>query len=233
MDMDIVKQYTKIYIELLSYETAGSKQFQLEKLEKLDTANTLSSYLYAINKGNRFDYLNFLYKNDVITEQECADTIYSIWTMQERFYNCGIAKTKMIKFMKLAKKTLVLPDAINELSGEDMLTVYRGAKYNDYKGLSWTIEKQVAIWFASRFSKNSDKCYIFTGKLPKRDIIAYFNGRKEAEIVCDYRKIKEIECEEMLMEKRDNGIVLEHNFCSRKEQIRRTLGDMGWEFVKE
>ena len=29
------------------------------------------------------------------------------------------------------------------------------------------------------------------------------------------------------------NIVLEHNFCSRKEQIRRTLGDMGWEFVKE
>ena len=207
--MEIVKQYTKIYIELLSYETTGSKQFQLEKLKKLDAANTISSCLYAINKGNRFDYLNFLYKNDVITEQECADTIYSIWTMQERFYNCGIAKTKMINFMKLAKKTFVLPDAINELSDNDMLTIYRGAKYNDYKGLSWTIEKQVAIWFARRFSKNSDKCYIFTGKLLKRDIIAYFNGRKEAEIVCDYRKINEIKCEEMIMEKQDDSSIFQ------------------------
>ena len=149
----------------------------------------------VINKGNRFDFLNFLYKYNVITDQECADTLYSIWTMQERFYDCGMAKTKMIKFMKMAEKSLVLPDDIDKLSDDSVITIYRGVKENDYKGLSWTIDKNTAIWFAKRFS-NGD-CYVFTGQLKKKDIIAYFNNRDEAEIVCDYRKIKHISCEKV------------------------------------
>lgn len=201
MDIETIKEYTKIYIDSLSY-TKGSifcddtyKQYQLEKLSKLNSTKTIFSYLNVINKGNRFDFLNFLYKYNVITDQECADTLYSIWTMQERFYDCGMAKTKMIKFMKMAEKSLVLPDDIDKLSDDSVITIYRGVKENDYKGLSWTIDKNTAIWFAKRFS-NVD-CYVFTGQLKKKDIIAYFNNRDEAEIVCDYRKIKHISCEKV------------------------------------
>lgn len=208
MNIENVKKYTKIYINSLSYATTSSfydaayKQFQLEKL---DNAETLDSCLYVINKGNRFDFLNFLYKYGVITEQECADTIYSIWTTQERFYDCGIAKTKMVKFMKMAEKIVVLPDSISKLSDDAMITVYRGVKHNDYKGLSWTIDKKIAIWFAKRFSNNVDKCYVFSGKLMKKDIIAYFDQRGESEIVCDYRRVKEITCEEIEILKSNEG----------------------------
>ena len=99
------------------------------------------------------------------------------------------------QIMKMAEKSLVLPDDIDKLSDDSVITIYRGVKENDYKGLSWTIDKNTAIWFAKRFS-NGD-CYVFTGQLKKKDIIAYFNNRDEAEIVCDYRKIKHISCEKV------------------------------------
>ncbi len=200
MDIEKIKEYTKIYIDSLQYGNAFCDEAYINRQrEKIVRAEKLEQYINAINKGNRFDFLNFLHKYNVITDQECADALYSIWTMQERFYDCGMAKTKMIKFMKMAEKSLVLPDDIDKLSDDSMITIYRGVKENDYKGLSWTTDKNTAIWFAKRFSYDVDKCYVFTGQLKKKDIIAFFDCRNESEIVCDYRKVKDIRCEEILL----------------------------------
>lgn len=199
MDIEKIREYTKIYIDSLQYGNAFRDEAYINRqIERIARAEKLEQYINAINKGNRFDFLNFLHKYNVITDQECADALHSIWTMQERFYDCGMAKTKMIKFMKMAEKSLVLPDDIDKLSDDSMITIYRGVKENDYKGLSWTTDKNTAIWFAKRFSYDVDKCYVFTGQLKKNDIIAFFDSRNESEIVCDYRKIRDIQCEEIL-----------------------------------
>ena len=148
---------------------------------------------------NRFDYLNWLHKEGLITDQECANAVFSIWTMQERFYHCGMSKEKLIKMMRIAEKSPLLQSDIDDLSDEDTVTIYRGVKVNNYCGLSWTIDKNVAEWFARRFGHNGDKCYIFTGIINKKDILALFNSRNEKEVVCDYRKIKNIQCEEIII----------------------------------
>ena len=72
-------------------------------------------------------------------------------------------------------------------------------KVNNYRGLSWTIDKSVAEWFARRFGHDGDKCYVFTGTINKKDIFALFSSRNEKEVVCDYRKIKNIQCEEIII----------------------------------
>ena len=198
MDIDAIKEYTKIYVDSLRYDNAFyDETYRNRQIERIARAGKLEQCMNAVNKGNRFDFLNFLHKYGIITDQECADTVYSIWTTQERFYNCGMAKTKMIKFMKMAEKTLVLPEDIAKLPDDSMITIYRGVKENDYKGLSWTTNKNTAEWFARRFSHNVDKVYLFSGQLKKKDIIAFFDCRNENEVVCDYRKIKNIKCQEI------------------------------------
>lgn len=200
MEIERVKEYTKIYIDSLLYSTPfHDEAYRQDQLAKVDDAKNLFRCMYIINKGNRFDYLNFLHKYEVITDQECADMVYSIWTMQERFHECGMAKTKLIRFMKMADKKISLPDDIEQLSDDDMVTIYRGVRVNNYKGLSWTIDKQLAEWFAKRFGVNGEKGYVFTGQIKKKDIIAFFDSRNEEEVVCDYRKIKDIRCEEILL----------------------------------
>ena len=200
MDFERVKEYTKIYIDSLLYNTPfRDEAYRQDQLAKIDDAKNLFQCIHIINKGNRFDYLNFLHKYEVITDQECADMVYSIWTMQERFYECGMAKTKLIRFMKIADKEISLPDSIEQLSDDDMVTIYRGVRVNNYKGLSWTIDKQRAEWFAKRFGINGEKGYVFAGLIKKKDIIAFFDSRNEEEVVCDYRKIKDIQCEEIIL----------------------------------
>ena len=119
--------------------------------------------------------------------------------MQENFYRCGMCKEKLIKMMKMAEKSLLLQSDIDDLSDENTVTICRGVKVNNYRGLSWTVDKSVAEWFARRFRYDGDKCYVFTGRISKKDILALFNSRNEKEVVCDYRKIKNIQCEEILI----------------------------------
>lgn len=200
MDIETIKNASCIYISSLEYDS-----FYYEKDEKqrrlgwIEKADRFSQCLSAVNKGNRFDYLNWLHKMEIITDQECADVVYSIWTMQERFYRCGMSKAKMIKFIKMAEKSPLLQSDIDDLSDEKTVTIYRGVKINNYRGLSWTADKSVAEWFARRFRYDGDKCYVFTGRINKKDILALFNSRNEKEVVCDYRKIKNIQCEEILI----------------------------------
>ena len=70
--------------------------------------------------------------------------------------------------------------------------VYRGTKFEDYKALSWTLDKQKAVWFSERFLKNNEKGIVYEAEIDRDYILAYFNGRDEKEVVLDYKKIKNI-----------------------------------------
>lgn len=200
MDIGKIKNASCIYISSLEYNGSYYEEDEKQtRIERINKADRFSQCLSAINKGNRFDYLNWLHKEGLITDQECANAVFSIWTMQERFYHCGMSKEKLIKMMRIAEKSPLLQSDIDDLSDEDTVTIYRGVKVNNYCGLSWTIDKNVAEWFARRFGHNGDKCYIFTGIINKKDILALFSSRNEKEVVCDYRKIKNILCEEIII----------------------------------
>lgn len=200
MDIEKIKSASCIYISSLGYDESYYQEDEKQtRLERINKADTLSQCLCAVNKGNRFDYLNWLHKGNLITDHECADAVYSIWTMQERFHRCGMGKEKLIKMMKLAEKSPLLQSDIDDLSDNNTVTIYRGVKVNNYRGLSWTVDKSVAEWFVRRFRHNEDKCYVFTGTINKKDILALFSSRNEKEVVCDYRKIKNIQCEEIII----------------------------------
>ena len=62
----------------------------------------------------------------------------------------------------------LLQSDIDDLSDNNTVTIYRGVKVNNYRGLSWTIDKSVAEWFARRFGHDGDKCYVFTGTINKK-----------------------------------------------------------------
>jgi len=60
------------------------------------------------------------------------------------------------------------------------LTVYRGCPKKSDKGLSWTLDRKKAQWFANRFGRNG---IVVERVIKKSEIRAYLNERKEREIV--------------------------------------------------
>jgi hypothetical protein len=66
----------------------------------------------------------------------------------------------------------------------DEITIYRGyAKGHVRLGLSWTLDRDRAEWFARRFSLLGYEPRLVTATIPKTQAFAFFNSRSEREIV--------------------------------------------------
>lgn len=79
------------------------------------------------------------------------------------------------------------PDAsvFRELQGRtETITVYRGVGTNgDENGFSWALDKEVAMWFARRFSSNWKRGRVYTATIHPDDVLTYCNARSEQEVV--------------------------------------------------
>jgi hypothetical protein len=78
----------------------------------------------------------------------------------------------------------------------DILTVWRGCSHPDaIHGFSWTMDKEMATWFAHRHGTGktpfgpSQGAILAEMQIHKSIALAYFEGRKESEIVLDARYI--------------------------------------------
>jgi hypothetical protein len=73
----------------------------------------------------------------------------------------------------------------------EMVTIYRGMteeekESGDYS-ISWTLKKEVAKFFATKYNRNyserGKKKTIVKLRVPKTNLVAYFNDRKEEEVI--------------------------------------------------
>jgi hypothetical protein len=80
--------------------------------------------------------------------------------------------------------------ALKYLSNE--LEIFRGVHGEGLKsddlGMSWTLDKKKAEWFASRYNNHhigKGKGKVLQGTIRKKNVFAYFTGRNENEVVVD------------------------------------------------
>lgn len=72
---------------------------------------------------------------------------------------------------------------------DDVVTVYRGVPpHNDQnvKALSWTLDREVAEWFAHRYGENGT---VYEAQIEKENIHAVFLGRNEEEVIVDPERL--------------------------------------------
>lgn len=75
----------------------------------------------------------------------------------------------------------------------EVIPVYRGTAYAErIHGLSWTLDRDKAVWFAERFG--TDTPLLAEGAARKHLVIAYFTSRGEEEIVVmpNHVNVKEV-----------------------------------------
>jgi hypothetical protein len=66
----------------------------------------------------------------------------------------------------------------------DVLMIYRGTALKaNMRGLSWTLDRNRAIWFAERRLRGRRRAHLFETAIRKSDALAYFSCRSEDEIV--------------------------------------------------
>ena len=126
-----------------------------------------------------FDKLFYL--QNILSEKEYIDVVKDWYTQTEIVYQdlqLWIDTFKSIKNTKL----LMDYDELNYFSNlPKKIIIYRGGVSK--RGISWTLDKDIAEWFANRFKAINKGGQLFEKKVFKNDCIAYFNGREEEEII--------------------------------------------------
>lgn len=89
-------------------------------------------------------------------------------------------------YLKKADKTFY--DDLPEL-----VTVYRGCSFPRIRGLAWTTDRGVAESFAGGHRQIAVPMAVFAhAKVPKEAIYMVATGRQEAEVVLNWRRLREV-----------------------------------------
>ena len=106
-----------------------------------------------------------------------------------------VSQKQAVAFFRAAKKEFLMSQSelkyYNSLT--DQVTVYRGVSPGRaYHGLSWTDDKDKAIWFKQRFEDVGKAGKLLSATIHKKDVLAYTDGRGEKELIVDMSRIKDV-----------------------------------------
>ncbi len=121
---------------------------------------------------------------DALSESDFAEYLADAW-VEEEYPNADVNVSKkeaLALFKRADKKKLMTEDEYKAYKAlPEKVTVYRGVNGKGSKdGISWTLDKEKAKWFANRWGNNG-KIYQLT--VSKDDILAFFDGRSEKEVI--------------------------------------------------
>ena len=179
--------------EMLTLDKNNIKDYVNWKCDEIkEQAKEIDDIFMQVNKPYRLTFL-YLVK-DFLTEEEFNSMMKDCWVMTE--YPNQEGTWLLLKLFEKSKRELLMTkeelEKFNSLP--QVIIIYRGLQGSKAKirGLSWTLSKDKARWFATRW-KNENKVY--QAEINKEDIFMYTNDRNENEVVINPTKLKNIkEC---------------------------------------
>ena len=184
-------------------ENGGARFLDITKRDELEVARGFVKELIAKTQS-AFDFLLliskpylpafFKFANKAMSEEDFAKFLSEMWITVE-FPNTdkNISPLNFVNLFKRANKDYLMSEKDKQVYDDmpDTITIYRGVRDGArVKALSWTTDIDTAIWFAQRWS---DEGTVYSAEISKSDVLAYFGGRGEYEVVVDFRKLNKIE----------------------------------------
>ena len=148
----------------------------------------LSTLLIFMNKAY---YLLFIKTIEpYLSDYDLGKVLAQTWTSIEYIStDINVSSEDIIGWFKRADRNTIM--SVNERetlkSLPDKITIYRGVTSENNmntKALSWTLCEETAKWFANRFQTGT--CEVWQKEISKEQILCYFGGRNENEVIVDF-----------------------------------------------
>lgn len=149
-------------------------------------AEDWSGALALIERPYRMSTLYDWYYGGQVNDAELCDLLPWVWRDSE---GSSYVAAEMLELLEL---TGFLTDAERlpvELTvpTDGRVEVWRGATYAFRRGISWTLDRERAAWFARRFNEGA---VVWRATVRREAILAYFNGRSEHEVIVDPARLR-------------------------------------------
>lgn len=168
----------------------GWAQVRSEMRKQIDRAETVLDIGMLLTNPYRLVFMK--YAEPYLSAADMGRYINSFWcTIEYISTDKDMSKTAIVRLLKKCDRQTIMNDrehAVYE-SLPDEVAVYRGiTEYNRKhdRSLCWTTNIKIARYFANRFNQGG---YVYRANIKKADILAYFDGRSEQEVVVDYRRL--------------------------------------------
>ena len=173
--------------------TEAYEKWKEQYTDLIDRAENVFVISFIMNKPWRLFFISLI-EPYLSTEDFTILLKEAFMESEQPNMDPNVSTTQLKNYFKKCDKNALMEEDELEVynSLPEMVTVYRGVtSYNNkkLKVLSWTIDTEVAKWFANRFQ---GKGQVYTATISKKHILAYFGGRGEQEVVVDPSKLKDI-----------------------------------------
>ena len=161
--------------------------------KQIDSAESASQIFSLLNKPYYLTFLKFA--APVLSQEELGQLLAHAWILEEcPNQDRNVSKRELLALFRSVPPELLMDEEERATyrSLDDPVTVYRGVtSYNakNIKALSWTLDRETAEWFAHRFGEEGT---VYEAQIPKKHILAFFNGRNESEVVVDPKYLEQI-----------------------------------------
>lgn len=124
---------------------------------------------------------------DKLSNTDYWRLLSDVWIDTENQYAYVNEWKKLLSSKRSNRHYMMTEEEDNTLrSLPAQVTIYRGCQKGiNEDGLSWTLDKSKAEFFANRFSK---KGIILERTVSKNDIVAILLGRGESEVICEVKR---------------------------------------------
>lgn len=201
----IVEDYAKIRKisieqakkEITIYESGEywliNQNIKVDIPKKIICTKDIDRVLYRCNSYNRFE--TFLQMKEKLSGSLYWYAFRKAYEDSDNLYRFKDEIKKALKSKKWHRENLMTRQEKKFLNSlPDIINIYRGMTRDELKssdfGVSWTLKKEIADFFSNNYQRNHDtnKSKRITCKLTirKKDVIAFFNDRKEFEIIYFY-----------------------------------------------
>jgi hypothetical protein len=159
---------------------------KLDKVKRAEADGDWSLYVSLHERPYRLDALLSAPKKGLKKNpSQFWSLVGNVWQDSENIHQ-NLRKWKRVWGMPIEGRRACM--SAEDLRVFDLLPeqieVWRGTSHKRYvDGISWTLDQEKAIWFARRFCSKPRVPLVARGVAEKGDVLAYFGGRKEREIV--------------------------------------------------
>lgn len=174
---------------------ANGRFWQIQKaLEDARSEGNWSGYISMHERPYRLQALLDISENYDLTDEEYWELVAHFWIDSENIHQNASQWRELWMGRDEPHLAMDSDDLAFLLTLPDVVTIYRGFRDVEHQnGMSWTLDRDKAIWFANRYRRDDRDAYLATAKVRRHDILAYFSGRNEQEIVVYPEKLFEVE----------------------------------------
>jgi hypothetical protein len=120
-----------------------------------------------------------------------SENVHENWATWKKVWRGDIERQRLVSRQMATRDE----DRAALAAMPDELQVWHGEEHPKRVGMSWTLDRRTAVWFAGRFGKQGGKLY--EGVVRRSDVIAYITSRGEEEILVEPDTVKLTSCKRL------------------------------------